>query len=1402
MPDRDAPVPQFRLDVSKAKPALRGVSLLIDADKAAQALQDGGCSICTSDLAEGEKAVKLDCGHMFHTDCIEQWLEKRPTCPLCRTVVFDHTAFIDRIVAELYEVESQKRHHHDLVDPLELLNHLARDVRFVNACAQTCLAVATVASAQAEAHTCPMILNLVLRFMLTISLQHELHPKIGEAKEELGRILTLALENERPALRALACGIIWNLAMPGSHAPDLVEDLADRFADKLAILARSDPDEVVSFRAAKAIFFLAHFQRVRAVLLGRDHVQAFVQRISDPKGILQETMAALIEALMLCLEVRVSDEDESEHRRQCQLRRAILEVVPQLLLRKGRVRMVTFHLSLSLSRTVPSFDEVQTCWLPLFAEGGVLLEALAPLPSSSSRERRDRGSSDATPNGELVLALASRPGAADVDSESDEQAARPADAAGTGRIDEEIGEDARSASGLDELVSERSTTLGVVWNLAIIPEARPELARLVLHKLLAVAGEREALDVQTRGRLTTALRHLVADENVAANPAWRDAIEDLCVLVELSDREPLHHGFALLDHMCQAQGPVMLETVMPWSFRLLEKMGPLSKISASDMALAPAICTLFLSISRAQDVRAWMLKNLEPTLLGQMLDGLNRSEWHGAAFGRMQLAGVIWNLSMASRPNKRAELGQALLPAIWEVLRDVPEDREPPAYNATPRNSGDSVVGDNVGGVPESDVAAKRLFVAVVHLTQVAVNGAYLLRLACGETGSAKTSEENLLKLMRRFFYDDDALYHVLCILSNLCESIVHAPEGFHKRFIRVLLPFFDEKDMFADSGRVSQRCQTKSLHVLLNLSAACEACADLVAWQPLLPPDGIVLRFLKPGPAPSPQAATARADLFGIVWNIAVAQSGAFNSSAASKYLPFLLDNIKCLRDLDQVSRVRLLTAAGHLAKVPSVAADPRWEEVGEALCDAMDFLESQALREAYPLMERLVLAQESPRLFVAATAVVWRVLRAANRPQSCAAATAQNAPAATAPAQGAAQTAAESQGCGGASACGEAGKAASRRSGAEPIREEGALGVYSLLLSLSAGETEVEGLWCDDDVAELLGSALRRLSSEASRKVLGARAARVDLVGALWNLAMHFENEREALGSAVLPSLLDMLRSKERLEAEEESAERVASMRAATCIYHLCRALANARRLGDGIWDALACEHLNDEGALQLLHVACRLVAAGFVHPGTALPILSRSAGGNWRTRRTRLQELLLALQVSSCSGGCPGLLTAGALSSGGLVLEALAVEGIANLGACDTDGSASASNEDRLCSPEVCRAQTGPAPLDLLPPALRVVLNVAVDDAYALRDRVAAATLDCLLKLARRSAELPPTLQEALLLTMYHVLCKGSFALPSHCSMPEARAAVEVLVSSPAVRQQACEKMVAAMLHRFRT
>lgn len=46
------------------------------------------CSICMDDIKFKKEYIrKLNCGHGFHKKCIDTWLTKSLTCPMCRCVI-------------------------------------------------------------------------------------------------------------------------------------------------------------------------------------------------------------------------------------------------------------------------------------------------------------------------------------------------------------------------------------------------------------------------------------------------------------------------------------------------------------------------------------------------------------------------------------------------------------------------------------------------------------------------------------------------------------------------------------------------------------------------------------------------------------------------------------------------------------------------------------------------------------------------------------------------------------------------------------------------------------------------------------------------------------------------------------------------------------------------------------------------------------------------------------------------------------------------------------------------------------------------------------------------------------------------------------------------------------------
>lgn len=43
------------------------------------------CSICLCLLEASQEVIEMPCKHIFHSECLEQWLHRHNTCPLCRT---------------------------------------------------------------------------------------------------------------------------------------------------------------------------------------------------------------------------------------------------------------------------------------------------------------------------------------------------------------------------------------------------------------------------------------------------------------------------------------------------------------------------------------------------------------------------------------------------------------------------------------------------------------------------------------------------------------------------------------------------------------------------------------------------------------------------------------------------------------------------------------------------------------------------------------------------------------------------------------------------------------------------------------------------------------------------------------------------------------------------------------------------------------------------------------------------------------------------------------------------------------------------------------------------------------------------------------------------------------------
>ena len=45
------------------------------------------CLVCQCEYEEGEDVRTVPCGHVFHRDCVDEWLGRKDVCPYCSTCI-------------------------------------------------------------------------------------------------------------------------------------------------------------------------------------------------------------------------------------------------------------------------------------------------------------------------------------------------------------------------------------------------------------------------------------------------------------------------------------------------------------------------------------------------------------------------------------------------------------------------------------------------------------------------------------------------------------------------------------------------------------------------------------------------------------------------------------------------------------------------------------------------------------------------------------------------------------------------------------------------------------------------------------------------------------------------------------------------------------------------------------------------------------------------------------------------------------------------------------------------------------------------------------------------------------------------------------------------------------------
>ncbi|XWS46006.1 hypothetical protein CRYUN_Cryun14cG0028000 [Craigia yunnanensis] len=89
---------ESRIDLEQPEQQIRGLEPVVVAaiptlrfnHEAFSSIEDAQCSICLGEYQEKEVLrIMPKCGHNFHLSCIDIWLRKQSTCPVCRLPLQD-----------------------------------------------------------------------------------------------------------------------------------------------------------------------------------------------------------------------------------------------------------------------------------------------------------------------------------------------------------------------------------------------------------------------------------------------------------------------------------------------------------------------------------------------------------------------------------------------------------------------------------------------------------------------------------------------------------------------------------------------------------------------------------------------------------------------------------------------------------------------------------------------------------------------------------------------------------------------------------------------------------------------------------------------------------------------------------------------------------------------------------------------------------------------------------------------------------------------------------------------------------------------------------------------------------------------------------------------------------------
>eukprot|EP01038_Epipyxis_sp_PR26KG_P016225 gene16225-22080_t len=79
---------QSRAPAGASENAISELPLITIEDSHIQGSDDHTCPICLNEMAVGDQARSFRCNHIFHKQCVDEWLRVNASCPTCRKLVF------------------------------------------------------------------------------------------------------------------------------------------------------------------------------------------------------------------------------------------------------------------------------------------------------------------------------------------------------------------------------------------------------------------------------------------------------------------------------------------------------------------------------------------------------------------------------------------------------------------------------------------------------------------------------------------------------------------------------------------------------------------------------------------------------------------------------------------------------------------------------------------------------------------------------------------------------------------------------------------------------------------------------------------------------------------------------------------------------------------------------------------------------------------------------------------------------------------------------------------------------------------------------------------------------------------------------------------------------------------